>query len=82
MAATFDEEPTTDEVNFAIIECLEGSEREDELVAQQMQEALESGQLNKVSETLLYLSGSGDDEEDDEEDDDENNFTLFGTDST
>lgn len=83
MAATFDEEPTTDEVNFAIIECLEGSEREDELVAQQMQEALESGQLNKVSETLLYLSGSEDDDDDEEnDDDDENDFTIFGTDST
>jgi len=32
------------------VECLEGSEREDELVAQQMQQALEAGQLNKVSE--------------------------------
>jgi hypothetical protein len=83
VAATFDEEPTTDEVNFAIIECLEGSEREDELVAQQMQEALESGQLNKVSETLLYLSGSEDDDDDEEnDDDDENDFTIFGTDST
>ena len=29
-----------------------GSEREDELVAQQMQEALESGQLNDVSDML------------------------------
>ncbi len=82
MAATFDEEPTTDEVNFAIIECLEGSEREDELVAQQMQEALESGQLNKVSETLLYLSGSEDDDDEEDDDDNENDFTIFGTDST
>jgi hypothetical protein len=82
VAATFDEEPTTDEVNFAIIECLEGSEREDELVAQQMQEALESGQLNKVSETLLYLSGSEDDDDEEDDDDNENDFTIFGTDST
>lgn len=39
-------------MNYAIVECLEGSEREDELVAQQMQEALEAGQLNRVSEML------------------------------
>ena len=79
VAATFDEEPSANEVNFAIIECLEGSEREDELVAQQMQEALESGQLNKVSQTLLDLTGSVDDEDEDEDDDD---FSLFGADST
>ena len=52
VAATFDIEPTQEDVNYAIVECLEGSEREDELVAQQMQAALESGQLNRVSEML------------------------------
>jgi len=52
VAATFDNEPTHEDVNYAIVECLEGSEREDELVAQQMQAALESGQLNRVSEML------------------------------
>ncbi len=82
VAATFDEEPSTDEVNFAIIECLEGSEREDELVAQQMQEALETGQLNKVSETLLYLTGSEEDDDDDDDDEDDDDFSLFGADST
>lgn len=89
VAATFDAEPTADEVNFAIIECLEGSEREDELVAQQMQEALESGQLNKVSQTLMHLGGGSggevDDDDDDDEygdDDDEDDFTLFGAEST
>jgi hypothetical protein len=50
VAATFDECPSQDDINYAIVECLEGSEREDELVAQQMQQALETGQLNKVSE--------------------------------
>jgi hypothetical protein len=50
VAATFDECPSQDDINYAIVECLEGSEREDELVAQQMQQALEAGQLNKVSE--------------------------------
>ena len=34
------------------MECLEGSEREDEIVAQQMQAALEAGQLNRVSDML------------------------------
>lgn len=52
VAATFDDAPGQDDVNRAIVECLEGSEMEDELVAQQMQEALESGQLNAVSEIL------------------------------
>lgn len=56
VAATFDEEPTQDDVNFAIVECLEGSESEDELVAFQMQQALEAGQLDKVSEMLGIVS--------------------------
>lgn len=43
VAATFDTEPTQDDVNYAIVECLEGSEKEDEIVAQQMQAALEAG---------------------------------------
>ncbi len=43
-------------MNFAIVECLEGSEREDELVAQQMQEALEAGQLDRVSEMLGMIA--------------------------
>ena len=52
---TFDIEPTQEDVNFAIVECLEGSEREDELVAQQMQAALEAGQLNRVADILGIL---------------------------
>lgn len=48
VADTFTEEPASEEVNNAIVECLEGSEREDELVAQQMQQALdmENGNLD------------------------------------
>lgn len=57
VAATFDEEPSQDDVNYAIVECLEGSEIEDELVAQQMQQALESGQLDRVSEMLGKIPG-------------------------
>jgi hypothetical protein len=60
VAATFDTEPTQEDVNYAIVECLEGSEREDELVAQQMQAALEAGQLNRVSE-MLGITPSVDD---------------------
>lgn len=45
VAGTFAEEPTTEEINFSIVECLEGSEREDDIVAKQMQQALEEGQL-------------------------------------
>lgn len=52
IADTFDEEPTQDDVNFAIVECLEGSEREDQIVAQQMQQALEDGQLDQVANML------------------------------
>jgi len=80
VAATFDEEPSQDDVNFAIVECLEGSEREDELVAQQMQQALEAGQLDRVSEMLGLspdfsvdddnLTQSLLDENDEDEDDD------------
>lgn len=55
VAATFDDEPSQDDVNYAIVECLEGSEMEDELVAQQMQQALEAGQLDKVSELLGHI---------------------------
>jgi len=52
VAATFDSEPTQEDVNYAIVECLEGSEQEDEIVAQQMQAALDAGQLNRVSDML------------------------------
>jgi hypothetical protein len=52
VAATFDEEPSLDQINFAIVECLEGSEAEDEIVAQQMQQALEEGQLNQISDMI------------------------------
>lgn len=44
-------------MNYAIVECLEGSEIEDELVAQQMQQALESGQLDRISEMLGQIPG-------------------------
>eukprot|EP00586_Coscinodiscus_wailesii_P007419 CAMPEP_0172491634 /NCGR_PEP_ID=MMETSP1066-20121228/22520_1 /TAXON_ID=671091 /ORGANISM="Coscinodiscus wailesii, Strain CCMP2513" /LENGTH=520 /DNA_ID=CAMNT_0013260793 /DNA_START=825 /DNA_END=2386 /DNA_ORIENTATION=+ len=64
VAATFDEEPSPDDVNYAIVECLEGSEREDELVAQQMQEALEAGQLSKVNKMLGIVPGAFDDGDD------------------
>ncbi len=86
VAATFDKEPTMDELNYAIVECLEGSEREDEIVAQQMQQALEDGQLNTVNDIVSGfffedLDEQDDDEvplEDDEEDDD---FDMFEEDS-
>lgn len=79
VAATFDECPTTEEVNYAIVECLEGSEREDELVAQQMQEALESGQLNAVSDMLGLPNIEM--REDDEEDDEFDDWDPWGTDT-
>lgn len=82
VAATFDDEPTQDDVNFAIVECLEGSEMEDELVAQQMQLALEAGQLDKVSELLgqiheLEHVAEEPDDKSTGEDNDEENDDLF-----
>lgn len=58
---------------MAIVECLEGSEREDELVAQQMQQALEEGQLDRVSEMIgeALLDEYDDEDEGDLEVDDE-----------
>jgi len=89
VAATFDESPSQEAVNYAIVECLEGSEREDELVAQQMQEALESGQLNAVSDMLGIPNIDIDmdaglklDEDDDEgEEGDNNDWDPWGTDT-
>lgn len=52
VAATFEAEPTQEDINYAIVECLEGSEREDEIVAAQMQAALDAGQLNRVGDML------------------------------
>lgn len=81
VSATFDKEPSQDDVNHAIVECLEGSESEDELVAQQMQIALESGQLNSIVDVVSSSNGDnfvatnsskssggvvGDDEDDDD----------------
>lgn len=85
VAATFDEIPSAEEVNLAIVECLEGSEREDELVAQQMQEALELGQLNTVSEMLgipnVEIDSELYDDEDDEDEDEDNDPWWNGTDT-
>jgi hypothetical protein len=60
VAATFDEEPMSEEVNAAIVECIEGSEREDEIVAQQMQQALE---LQNGNLDVEGSNASGDDED-------------------
>jgi hypothetical protein len=92
VAATFDKEPTMDQVNLAIIECLEGSEREDEIVAKQMQQALEDGQLNQVSgmisDTLSVFDVDDDDislDDDDDDisldDDEEDDFDMYEEDS-
>ena len=81
VAALFDEEPSSDEVNRAIVECLEGSEREDELVAQQMQQALESGQLDRISEMLWEMGLENLDEDEDEDDEDDPYRDIFGADT-
>merc|ERR1711971_97227 len=74
VAAIFGEEPSSEDLNIAIVECLEGSEREDEIVAQQMQQALEEGQLDNVSSLIgrTLEEGNGDNEgEGDEEEEEE-----------
>ena len=78
VAATFDEEPGIDDINIAIVECLEGSEREDELVAQQMQQALEDGQLDRVSGMIGNVLDSPDEDTIEEDDDD---FDMYEEDS-
>ena len=79
VAATFDDEPTQEEVNLSIVECLQGSEEEDEIVAQQMQQALETGQLDRVSGMLGSMGLEIFDE--DEEDEDEDLWKNFDEDS-
>lgn len=77
IAATFAEEPSPDEVNNAIVECLEGSEREDELVAQQMQQALEMGKDKlDISDTT-----SNEDDEEGEGDEFDDWYDLWNEDS-
>jgi Domain of unknown function (DUF1995) len=78
VAAIFADEPRIDQVNAAIIECIEGSELEDELVAQQMQQALEAGQLDRISELLASM---GLDDLDDDDDDDDPYRSMFGEDT-
>jgi uncharacterized coiled-coil protein SlyX len=85
VAATFDDEPPLEDVNRAIVECLEGSEEEDELVAQQMQQALESGQLDRVTEMLGSMGFDVFDEDGDVDEDgsdfDDDVWNIFNADS-
>ena len=69
VAGTFVEEPTMEEINFSIVECLEGSEREDEIVAKQMQEALDEGQLDDVEGIINELEKVEEDDNDEMETD-------------
>ena len=69
VAATFDEEPSVEDVHTSIVECIEGSEIEEELVAQQMQAALEAGQLEKANKWLDIDSHKDKEEEDEGEED-------------
>ncbi|CAJ1966817.1 unnamed protein product [Cylindrotheca closterium] len=69
VAGTFVEEPTMEEINFSIVECLEGSEREDEIVAKQMQEALDEGQLDAVEGMIDDLEKVEEDDNDEMETD-------------
>lgn len=76
VAGTFDEEPTTEEVNAAIVECIEGSEQEDEIVAQQMQQAFE------MQNGKLDMKGGGTKKHEEEDDDDDDDpYNLWTEDS-
>ena len=55
-----------EEINFSIVECLEGSEREDEIIAKQMQQALDEGQLDDVANTIDELEIMDDDDSEEE----------------
>ena len=81
VAATFDEEPSLEDINMAIVECLEGSEREDELVAQQMQQAFEDGQFDLVSKMIGEVLEKLDDADDREDDANDDDFDMFEEDS-
>ena len=81
VAATFDEEPSLEDINMAIVECLEGSEREDELVAQQMQQAFEDGQFDLVSKMIGEVLEKLDDADDGEDDANDDDFDMFEEDS-
>ena len=61
VAATFEDEPGQDDVNEAIVACLQGSQEEDELVAREMKEALEAGQLENVASRIAKEGRDGDD---------------------
>ena len=81
VAATFVEEPSIDELNTAIVECLEGSEREDEIVAQQMQQALEEGQLDKVSDMIEEALENHSEEQDENRKEEEDDFDAYEEDT-
>lgn len=84
VAATFDNEPRIEEINMSIVECLEGSEREDEIVAQQMQQALdiENGNiLNQDNTNSDTEKENGDKEDEDDEDEDDDFYDLWNEDS-
>jgi len=63
------------------VECLEGSEREDEIVAQQMQQALDEGQLDRVSDMIGNVLDHFDDEDDEGDEDEDDDFDMFEEDS-
>lgn len=81
VAATFDEEPVLEDINLAIVECLEGSEREDEIVAQQMQQALELDMMNEQQGVENLEKDDNETENDESEngdvDDDDDDFDLY-----
>ena len=80
VAATFDNEPGLDDVNCAIVECLEGSEREDEIVAQQMQQALDMNS-NQLDQLMNQNVKEIDDDEQDDNDEYDDFYDLWNEDS-
>jgi hypothetical protein len=78
VAATFEDEPTQEEVYMAVVECLEGSAREDELVAQQMQMAWKRSTRSHF-EMLGSMGVDIFDEDEDSDDDDDATTTRMTT---
>lgn len=81
VAATFDYEPRIEEINMSIVECLEGSEREDEIVAQQMQQALDMENGNILNHDNTNSDNEKENGDNEDDDDDCDFYDLWNEDS-
>jgi len=72
VAATFDVQPSKDDVYKAIVECLEGSEEEEMLVLKEMEEMIER-QTKKKNKKKKMVEEEAKEEEEEEEEGNSNN---------